>query len=434
MNIETKVNKLDGLKRSIKITVPKDEYILVFNSNLTKYKSSVKFKGFRAGKVPEKVILQKYKDRIHSDAMNKLIEDSLMQSLLEHKLDTASPPKLSIDKVPSFDNELIFTAEFEIYPLFKVADLSEISIEEPEVDINDSDVNQVIKNIQKQHIKWEDSKDNSNSGDKVVLDYEGTIEGKEFENSKQKGFSFIIDDDVKGDLATINLFKEFYKHCVNEKIYTEKTFSYNMPKDFVDKNIAGKLISYKIIIKKISKGILPKLDKEFYKKFGIENGTDKIFKDNIIKHMEHELEQKKLSLLTASINQKLLEKNYFEVPIYMIESEIKNLTNQYKGMMKELDDKTKIDLDNVAKKRAQLNIIYMKITEENKIEVKEQEIQDFISKADTETQNNLIAKIKEDKKYLNHVKNKLLEDAIIKLIVSKCKKNKVKKSFLEVVN
>ena len=150
--------------------------------------------------------------------------------------------------------------------------------------------------------------------------------------------------------------------------------------------------------------------------------------------MEHELEQKKLSLLTASINQKLLEKNDFEVPIHMLESETKNLTNQYKGMMKELDDKTKIDLDNVAKKRAQLNIIYMKITEENKIEVKDQEIQNFISKADKETQNNLIAKIKEDKKYLNHIKNKLLEDAIIKLIVSKCKKDKVKKSFLEVVN
>ena len=434
MNIETKVNKLDGLKRAITIMVPKGEYVLVFNSSLTKYKSSAKLDGFRAGKVPEKVILKKYRDRIHNDAMNKLIEDSLMQSLLEHKLDTASPPKLSIDKAPSFDNELIFTAEFEIYPLFKVTDLSEISIEELEVAIDDSDVDNVIKNIQKQHMKWEDSKDNSESGDRVVLDYEGTIDGKEFENNKQKDFSFIIDDDVKGDLATTNLFKEFYKHCINEKINTEKVFNYNMPKDFSDKNIAGKLINYKILIKKISKGTLPKLDKEFYKKFGISNGTDKIFRDNVIKHMEHELEQKKQSLLTASINQKLLEKNDFEVPIYMIESEIKNLTNQYKGMMKELDDKTKIDLDNVAKKRAQLNIIYMKITEENKIEIKEQEIHDFISKTDTETQNNLIAKIKEDKKYLNHIKNKLMEDAIIKLIVSKCKKNIVKKSFLEVVN
>ena len=434
MNIETKVNKLDGLKRSVTITVPKDEYVLAFNSNLTKYKSSAKLDGFRAGKVPEKVILKKYRDRIHSDAMNKLIEDSLMQSLLEYKLDTASPPKLSIDKAPSFNDELIFTAEFEIYPLFKVTNLSEISIEELEVAINDSDVDSVIKNIQKQHIKWEDSKDNSNSGDRVVLDYEGTIDGKEFENNKQKDFSFIIDDDVKGDLATINLFKEFYKHCINEKVNTEKMFSYNMPKDFFDKNIAGKSINYKILIKKISKGILPKLDKEFYKKFGINNGTDKIFRDNIIKHMEHELEQKKQSLLTASINQKLLEKNDFEVPIYMIESEIKNLTNQYKGMMKEIDDKTKIDLDNVAKKRAQLNIIYMKITEENKIEIKDQEVHDFISKADTETKNNLIAKIKEDKKYLNHIKNKLMEDAIIKLIVSKCKKDMVQKSFSEVVS
>ena len=98
MNIETKVNKLDGLKRAITIMVPKGEYVLVFNSSLTKYKSSAKLDGFRAGKVPEKVILKKYRDRIHNDVMNKLIEDSLMQSLLEHKLDTASPPKLSIDK------------------------------------------------------------------------------------------------------------------------------------------------------------------------------------------------------------------------------------------------------------------------------------------------------------------------------------------------
>ena len=434
MNISSKVNNLDGLKRSLSVTVDKNEYINAFNKGLGRYKTTAKIDGFRAGKVPENIIIKNYKDRIHGDAMNSLIENSLTESLLENKLDTASPPKLSITQIGSFENDLIFTAEFEIYPLFSVKKIEDIEIEQPDVEINDNDIGEVVKNIQKQHIKWEESKDNSNSGDKVVLDYEGTIEGKEFENSKQKDFSFIIDDDVKGDLATINLFKEFYKHCINEKVNAEKTFSYDMPKDFIDKNIAGKLINYKIIIKKISKGILPKLDKEFYKKFGIENGTDKIFKDNIIKHMEHELEQKKLSLLTASINQKLLEKNDFEVPAYMIESEIKNLTNQYKGMMKELDDKTKIDLDNVAKKRAQLNIIYMKITEENKIEVKEQEIQDFISKADPETQNNLIAKIKEDKKYLNHIKNKLLEDAIIKLIVSKCKKDKVKKSFLEVVN
>ena len=73
-------------------------------------------------------------------------------------------------------------------------------------------------------------------------------------------------------------------------------------------------------------------------------------------------------------------------------------------------------------------------TDENKIEVKDQEVHDFISKADIETQNNLIAKIKEDKKYFNHIKNKLMEDAIIKLIVSKCKKDMVKKSFLEVIN
>ena len=101
----------------------------------------------------------------------------------------------------------------------------------------------MIKKIQKQHIKWEDSKDNSNSGDKVVLDYEGTIEGKEFENSKQKGFSFIIDDDVKGDLVNVTRSSKWSKHNRYDRfaVQTNKIPVYENvltgPADFGDINI-----------------------------------------------------------------------------------------------------------------------------------------------------------------------------------------------------
>ena len=434
MNITSKVNKLDGLKRSVVITVNKDEYLAAFNKDLNKYKSTVKIDGFRSGKVPEKIILKNYRHRIHGDALNKIIDASLKESLESNKLETASPPQLSIEKEPSAENDLVFTAEFEIYPLFTIKNIEQISIDMPEVEIDEDDIKGVITNIQKQHIKWEQKQDKAAAGDKIILEYEGLVSGKEFENNKQENFTFIINDKVNGDAATVGLYEEFYKNTLGEKVNTQKTFSYKMPNDFVDKNIAGKTIEYKMKIKNIYKGQLPELNEEFYKKFGAENSSAEIFKENIKKHMNLELDQKIKSITSASINEKLLDMNDFEIPNYMLESEIKHITAQYQGMNQNLDDKIKLELDKIAKKRVKLNLIYMKITEDNKITISQNDVYEYISKSDPSTQDQLTAKVKEDKNYLNHIKNKVLEDAIINLIASKCKKNKLQKKFSEVIN
>ena len=158
MNISTTVNKLDGLKRSIKINVNKNEYVLQYKKDLDKYKSTIKMDGFRAGKVPENVILKNYKDRIQGDTLNTIIQSSLKQALNEHNLDTASPPKITIEKSGSPDVDIEYTAEFEIFPSITLNNLADISIEQPDVNIGDDDIDGVIKNIQKQHTKWDEKK------------------------------------------------------------------------------------------------------------------------------------------------------------------------------------------------------------------------------------------------------------------------------------
>ena len=434
MNISSKVNTLDGLMRSVTIKVDKAEYINIFNQDLNKYKQTLKIDGFRAGKVPENIILKNYQQKIHIDSVNQIIESSLKEVLINNKLDNASPPELSIEKNPSFSDDLIFTAKFEIFPLFSVKNISEISIEEPNVDLNNEEVDTVIANIQKQHIKWEENTDISKSGNKVVLDYEGLIEGKSFENNQQKDFTFIIDDTVKGDSATVSLFNEFYKNTVNEKKGSEKEFQYDMPKDFPDKNIAGKKITYKIKIKNIFSGTIPELNEEFFKKFGPDNTSIKIFKDNVKKFMKVELDQKISAIKTAAINQALLDNNDFDIPKYMHKSEIQNISSQYEGMNQKIDDKIQIELDQIAAKRVKLNLIYMKITEENNLTVSDNDVYNYVSNSDPMSQDQMMKKIKEDQKYLNHIKNKVLEDVIIKMIQDKCKIIKVDKKFSEVVN
>ena len=329
MNISTIVNKLDGLKRSVKINVNKGEYALQYKKDLDKYKSTVKMDGFRAGKVPENVILKNYKDRIQGDTLNTLIQSSLKQALNEHSLDTASPPKIIIENSGSPETDVEYTAEFEIFPSIILKSLTDIAIEQPDVNIGDDDIDGVIKNIQKQHTKWEEKKEEAQAGDKVVLKYEGTIAGKPFDNNKQENFTFIIDDDVRGDEATVGLFKEFYKNSLGAKINMDKTFTYKMPESFSDKKMAGKTIEYSINIKHIYSGKVPELNEEFYKNFGTAGSDHQAFKESVAKYMKVELDQKLKSVMSAAVNQKLLDENDFEVPEYMLENEVKSITSQY---------------------------------------------------------------------------------------------------------
>ena len=434
MNISTIVNKLQGLKRSIKVNVNKEEYVSQHKKDLERYKSTVKMDGFRAGKVPESVILKNYKDRIHGDTLNTVIESSLKQSLSDNKLDTASPPKITIEKTGSNEEDIEYTAEFEIYPDISLKNLEEISLELPVVNIKDDDINEVIKNIQKQHTKWEEKKKPAEAGDKVIIEYEGLISGETFDNNKQDSFTFIINDDVRGDEATVGLFQEFYKNTLQGKAGDSKKFTYLMPESFADKNIAGKTIEYTIKIKNIYKGIMPELNAEFYKNFGLTDSDDKGFKENVLKYMKVELDQKLHALKSADVNQKLLNENDFEIPEYMLETEIKSITSQYESMQQKIDDGIKVELDLIAKKRVKLNLIYMKITEDNNLKVNDKDVSDFIAKSDPSTQKQMIEKIQSDKNYLNHIKNKVLEDVIIDHILSKCKIDEVEKKFSEVVN
>ena len=201
-------------------------------------------------------------------------------------------------------------------------------------------------------------KEPAEAGDKVVIEYEGLISGQTFDNNKQDNFTFIINDDVRGDEATVGLFQEFYKNTLQAKTGSSKKFTYSMPESFTDKNIAGKTIEYTIKIKNIYKGIVPELNAEFYKNFGLTNSDDKGFKENVLKYMKVELDQKLKAVKSADVNQKLLDENDFEIPEYMLETETKNITSQYESMQQKIDDSIKVELDLIAKKRVKLNLIY----------------------------------------------------------------------------
>ena len=428
-----KITKTEGLVRALDITVDKVDYAKKYDSSLVNYTNNSSISGFRKGKAPKNVIVAKYGKNIHSDTLGYLINQSLAEVLSEKDLHPASPHQINIVQEGSSLTDLQYNVEFEIYPEFKLKNIDEITIEEPDVNISPNDVMEVIANIQKQHIKWDEKTDESAEGDKVIIDYKASINSSPNDDLSRDNFTFIIGEEVKGDESTVSLFKLFYKHCVKKKKGSELSFDFTMPSSYMDNKIAGANITYKIKIKQIFSGHIPQLNRDFYEKLGLVNSSDDEFKHSVNEQMKIELNNRVKQNMIASINDKLLAEVTFETPKYLLDNEVENIRNQYKGMMREVDDKTAIELNTIALKRVRLNIIYRKIAEINKISATEQDALNYVSQSNDPKKDEVMSKLREDSNLANQIKHKIIEDGIINLLISRCKKSKVKMRFSEIV-
>ncbi len=418
----------------ISVEIESSEYEKKFNDELMKLAKTVKLDGFRQGKVPVTVIRQKYEGQCHQKTISYLIDTYTQKIINEKKLDLVDTPSAKLLDAPSKNKNLSFDINFNIMPSIDLKLLKTCKLEIPDVEINDNDIDKVINNIRKQNATWNDSDNPAADGDKVVVDYEGKIDGKAFTNNKQDDFTFIINDTIKGDPATVALFKEFSSKCLNTKVHDVVEVRNQMPADFTDKELASKMVIYTVKIKKILKGQLPDLNKDFYETLGISTDDEKIFRDSVKTHMNFELSDKLVSKKYGLVNESLV--NVFDFPLSenLVSKHQKELEEQYKSL-KQSDDNIDDKIKDIAIKRVKLNMIYMCLAKEVKTNITDQEAIDFCNDQSPAFRQFYGEKLKKDKaSTLLDVKNKIVENSIVEYVIQNSESNKVEMSFSEVMD
>ena len=181
----------------VSVEVTTSEYEKQFDNELSKIARTVKLDGFRQGKVPHSVLKQKFEGQCHQKSISNLIDFHSQKISSEKKLDLVDAPSAKLLDAPSKDKNLSFEVTYNIMPEIDLALIKNINLTIPNVEINDNDIENVIINIRKQNAEWSDSDKEAADGNKIVVDYEGKINGKDFKNNKQNDFTFIINDVVK---------------------------------------------------------------------------------------------------------------------------------------------------------------------------------------------------------------------------------------------
>lgn len=364
MSTPSELETLEGLKRKLVITIENDKISSKLDSRLKELVSQVRLKGFRPGKVPFNEVKRRFGNGIRLEIIEQLIGESFQQEVKAKDLKLAGRPEITPINLEEGDT-VSFAATFEVLPEFELAPLTGAKLEKYKVTITDENLDTMIDKMRKQHSTWNDVDRAAKEGDKVIIDFEGTIEGKPLEGGSAQGHEL--------ELGLGNMIEGFESGIVGAKVGSELELNLSFPKDYHHKDIAGKPVDFKIKVHKVLESQLPELNDEFADKLKVEGGIDKL-RDEVRANLEREAEKRSMQLYKDKLYDLLLEKNNFELPSAMVEYELQEAKKRFAeqaGVSQEQIDSLNMPEAFVedAKKRVALGLIFSKISASDDLEV-----------------------------------------------------------------
>jgi len=310
-----------GLERRLDVAVPIRDIEGEVERRLANLAKTVKVAGFRPGHVPIKMVAQQYGPQVRSDVISEAVQTRFQDAVRSQNLRIAGYPRIEPHPSPTRAGEALeFSAVFEVYPEVTIGDLGAVTIDRPQVDVTDVDVDRTIEVLRRQHATWHDATEGAAEGDRVLVDFTGTIDGVEFPGGQARDFTITIGEG--------RMLPEFEAAVSGVRTGDERSFPLTFPKDYHGKEVAGKTASFTLTAKKVSTPTLPPLDEAFAKSFGVASGSLADLRAEIAQNLELELARKVESVIKEQALGALRAKATFTPPRSLVEAEAQTLAQR----------------------------------------------------------------------------------------------------------
>jgi len=309
-NVET----LGTLERRVSMAIAADDIERKVDERLKKLARSVRMPGFRPGKVPLKLIAQTYGPQVRSEVLGDAVQKAFTDVVKEANLKVAGYPR--IEKKTDFE----FSATFEIYPEVKVGDLAGATLERPSLEVDDAAVEKTVQILRKQRTRFEPAERPAKDGDRIAVDFKGTLEGQAFPGGEASDFVFTLGEG--------RMLPEFEAAARGMSAGEQKTFELAFPADYHGKEVAGKTASFAMTLKKIEEPRLPELDAEFAKTLGVADGDLGKMRAEIRANVEREVKKRVEAKVKEQALQALLAATPLEVPKALIGMEATSMAER----------------------------------------------------------------------------------------------------------
>ncbi len=311
-NVET----LGTLERRVSMSLPAAEIEREVDTRLKQLARNVKMPGFRPGKVPMKLIAQTYGPQVRSEVLSDAVQKAFSNAVKEANLKVAGFPR--IEKKDGSDTAALeFSAIFEIYPEVKVGELAGVTIERPQVSVDDAAVDKTIGILRKQRTRFVAVERPAKQEDRLTVDFSGTIDGEAFAGGKGDNFSFTLGEG--------RMLPEFDAAAQGMRAGETKAFELTFPADYHGKEVAGKRATFELTMKRVEEPQLPEVDAEFAKSLGIADGDIAKMRSEIRANVERETAKRIDARVKGEVLQALLDRTPLELPKSLVQMEAQQL-------------------------------------------------------------------------------------------------------------
>lgn len=366
------VESTGTLERRMRVELPAERIEQEVETRLKSVGKTAKIKGFRPGKVPPNVVRQRYGSQVRQEVLSDLMGQSYRDAVVQENLNPVAQPTIEPD-ISAKDDAFAFFATFEVLPEVSLKGLDKIKIETPDVLITDKDCDEMLDNLRKQKAQWNEVDRKSTEGDRVVIDFDGQLKGEPVQGAQGTEVPVIVGGG--------QMLPDFDKALFDVEANDEKSFKVKFPKDYQADELAGKKVDFTIKVHRVEEEVLPALDDDLAREYGVEEGGIDKLRDDVVENMKREVDQKKRGDIREQAMNGLLDANPLEVPAAMVQQEAHNMQHEAMRQLGIEDHDQAPPIENFtesAEKRVRLGLLVRQLVEDKEIKVDADKIKERV--------------------------------------------------------
>ncbi|MCC6201737.1 MAG: trigger factor [Gammaproteobacteria bacterium] len=319
------MNRTEGLEHKVSVQIPETRVSDEVQTRLNKLSRTARVDGFRPGKVPLRVIRQRFGSAIRQEVVGDLLRESFGKAMAEKQLRPAGDPV--IDPLnATIGHGISYTATFDVYPDITLEPLEQLQLEKLVCDVTDDDITKMIDILRRQRLEWHDVERPAGPQDRLFISFRGTMNGEPFEGGSADNFLV--------DLNQRRLIQGFEDGLIGVAPGESRQLQLTFPRDYGKPEFAGNDVVFDVTVHKVQEMVLPDIDATFYASFGVPDADDARFREEVAANMARERDRRLEQRFKQEVHAKLLQANPIALPRGLVEQEAGRLLQQTKDHLR----------------------------------------------------------------------------------------------------
>ena len=409
------VETTSGLERKLTVGVPADDVDSAVDKKLAEAAKNVRLPGFRPGKVPMRVMKQRFGAGVRQEVLGDVVNRSFSEAVMGDNLRPAGQPNIEIKTFESGE-DVEYIATFEIYPTVTLNEVKDFGVTKLVCDVAETDVDEIIEIFQKQQGQLVPVDRAAEQGDTLTIDFEGFKDGEAFEGGSGT--------DTALELGSGRMIPGFEDGLVGAKAGDERALDLAFPDDYHAEELKGAAVEFKVIVKEVKALELAELNAELFASYGVEDDDVEAFRTEVRKNMERELEAAVDGHVKQQVTDAIVEAHPgLEIPNSLISQETDALRGQmfqqFGGVVSPDMDLKSILPDEMfterAETRVKLGLLVSELVQTLGVRAEPNKVRELIEDIASTYQDptEVINWYYEDNDQLMGIESRVLEDAVV---------------------